>query len=86
MYPKCGPDGVTETYAWKIKMKQFQFQFQQKQKQIGSKESTKGTHNVVHVGVGDAEEVVVDSVLGAAANVEGQFESGKHYAGFVACN
>lgn len=50
------------------------------------KESTRGTYNVIQVGMRDAEEIVAYSVLGAAAYIEGHFESWEHYAGFVACN
>ncbi len=41
---------------------------------------------MVHVGMGDAEEVLLYSLVGAATNIEGQIESWENYAGFVASN
>ena len=41
-------------------------------------------HNMVHVGVRDAKEVLLYSLLGTTTNIKSQIESMQTYAGFVA--
>ena len=44
------------------------------------------THDVDHVVVTDAEEVLLNSLLGTSTNNIGLIESMQTYAGFIACD
>ena len=44
------------------------------------------THDVDHVVVTDAEEVLLNSVLGTSTNNIGQIESMQTYASFISCD
>lgn len=44
------------------------------------------TYNVIHMSMRDEEEVLGDSTLWAASNIERQIKSREDYAGFMASN
>ena len=44
------------------------------------------TYNVIHVTMGDEEEVLAYSLLGAATNIKGQIEGWENDASFMASN
>lgn len=44
------------------------------------------TYDVIHVSMGDEEEVVGDGTLGASPNVECYLERGEHYARLLSSN